>query len=218
MEGTAEPASTRRPLGRPPLPWLKPGVVAGAAFPAASLALRAASGTLGANPIAETLNQLGLAALVLLVASLACTPARLLFGWTWPLRIRRELGLLAVAYASIHVLVYVVLDQAANLAAIAEDVAERPFITAGAAAFVLLLPLAYTSTNASVRRLGFARWQRLHRLAYAAAALAALHFLWRVKVDVTQPLLYAAILAALLAVRIIVRRSRRQGNTRAGEG
>lgn len=197
-------ATTRRPTGRPSLPWLKPGVVLGAAFPFLSLVLRAMQGTLGANPIAETLNELGLAALILLIASLACTPARRLFGWTWPLRIRRELGLVATAYATIHVLVYVALDQGADVRAIVDDVLERPFITAGFATFLLLVPLAYTSTNASVRRLGFRRWQRLHRLSYAAGVLAVVHFIWRVKVDLAQPLLYAAVLASLLGIRVLL--------------
>jgi sulfoxide reductase heme-binding subunit YedZ len=166
------------------------------------IALRARAGALTANPIAEIENELGLAALVLLVASLACTPARYLFGWSWPARIRRELGLIAFFYAVLHFLVYLVLDQTFDWGAIVEDVVKRPFITVGFLALVLLAPLAFTSTRASIRQLGYRRWQRLHQLAYVAGVLAVIHFIWRVKLDVTQPLLYAAFLGGLLAVRV----------------
>ena len=215
---TSEPAAAVRlasvARGAPrrrgtPLPWLKPGIYVGAMAPLAWIVLRAIQGGLGANPIAEAMNELGLTALVLLLASLACTPARLVLGWTWPARIRRDLGLLAFFYVVVHFLTYLVLDQVVDLAAIAADVAKRPFITVGFAAFLLLLPLALTSTKASVRRLGFRRWQRLHQLAYVAGILAAVHFLWRVKIDVTQPLVYGLMLAALLAVRLAVWQWRR---------
>src|SRR5215471_15349637 len=111
--------------------WLKPGLCIGALVPLASIALRALTGSLDANPIAEVENELGLAALIFLVASLACTPARRVFGWTWPPRIRRELGLLAFAYAVLHVSVYVLLDQTLDVQAIVDDVVKRPFITVG---------------------------------------------------------------------------------------
>lgn len=176
-------------------------MLVGALVPAATLLLRASRGDLGANPIAQALNQLGLVALALLVAALACTPAKLAFGWTWPLRIRRMLGLLAFLYATLHVLTYVGLDQTFDWAAIWKDVTKRKFIYVGFSAFVLLVPLAVTSTAASVRRLGFARWKQLHRLAYVAPALAAVHFYWRVKKDVREPVAYAVVLAALLLVR-----------------
>lgn len=166
--------------------------------------MRATQGVLGANPIAVILNELGLSALILLIASLACSPARRIFGWTWPIRVRRELGLYAVFYASLHLLTYVVLDQGLSWSAVLEDILKRPFITVGFAAWVLLIPLTFTSTTASVRRLGFRRWQRLHQLAYLAGALAVLHFIWRVKLDVSQPLIYAAVLFALLAVRVVL--------------
>ncbi|MCC7105580.1 MAG: sulfoxide reductase heme-binding subunit YedZ [Chloroflexi bacterium] len=185
-----------------PLVWLAPGIFVGALAPFVWIVLRARSGELGANPIAEVENELGLAALVLLVASLACTPARHLFAWSWPPRVRRELGLFAFFYAVLHFLVYLVLDQTFEWGAIVEDVLERPFITAGFLALVLLTPLAFTSTKASIRRLGFRRWQRVHQLAYVAGVMAVIHFIWRVKLDVTQPLLYAAVLGGLLAVRV----------------
>jgi sulfoxide reductase heme-binding subunit YedZ len=204
-------ALRRRPAssGGRPLPWLAPGIYVGAMAPLASILLRASQGALGANPIAEVMNELGLTALVLLVTSLACTPARHLFGWTWPVRIRRDLGLLAFSYAVLHFLTYLVLDQVVNLAAIVEDIAKRPFITVGFAALVLLVPLALTSTTASVRRLGFRRWKLIHRLAYLAGVLAVVHFFWRVKIDLTQPLTYGLVVAALLGVRLVVWQSRR---------
>jgi len=183
--------------------WLKPGLFIGALLPLVSIAARAFSGALSANPIAEAENELGLAALIFLIASLACTPARRISGWTWPVRIRRELGLLAFAYASLHVCVYVLLDQTLDVQAIFDDVAKRPFITVGFGALVLLVPLAITSTRSSIRRLGFVRWQRLHQLAYVAAVLAAIHFIWRVKIDVSQPVTYAAVLVMLLLVRVV---------------
>jgi sulfoxide reductase heme-binding subunit YedZ len=176
-------------------------VLAGALVPIAVIVLRGWRGDLGADPIAQALNQLGLIALVFLVAALACTPLKLLMGWTWPMRIRRELGLLGFLYASLHVSTYVGLDQRFDWAAIWADVTKRKFIFVGALAFVLLVPLAATSTAWAVRRLGFARWQRLHRLAYVATMLAAVHFYWRVKSDVREPVLYALILVALLLVR-----------------
>jgi sulfoxide reductase heme-binding subunit YedZ len=190
-------------MSRRPYPWLEPGVLAGALVPVAALVLRGVRGELGANPIAQALNQLGLVALVLLIAALACTPAKLAFGWTWPLRIRRLLGLLAFVYATLHVATYVGLDQAFDWRAIWKDVSKRKFIFVGFAAFASLIPLALTSTNASVKRLGFARWKRLHRLAYVAPALGVLHFFWRVKKDASEPLAYGAVLAVLLALRLV---------------
>jgi methionine sulfoxide reductase heme-binding subunit len=185
-----------------PLTWLKQGIFLGAVTPLVSLVARALAGSLDANPIAQAENELGLAALILLVASLACTPLRRIFGWAWPARVRRELGLFAFFFASLHVLLYLLIDQEVDVLSIAADVVKRPFITVGFLAAVLMLPLALTSTSASVRRLGFRRWTRLHQLAYAAAALAAIHFIWRVKIDVAQPVSYAAVLAVLLGVRL----------------
>lgn len=194
---------------RKPHPWLEPAVMMGSLVPLAALVVRGLRGTLGANPIAEALNQLGLLALVFLVAALACTPAKLVAGWTWPLRLRRMLGLLAFLYASLHVATYVGIDQFFDWAAIATDIRKRPFIVAGLAAFALLVPLALTSTNASVRRLGFARWKSLHRLAYVAPALSVLHFVWRVKKDVSEPVAYGTALAVLLAIRLVTVARRR---------
>lgn len=189
-------------MASPPLPWLNPAVLAGGLAPLAIMALQGAQGTLGPNVIEAVLNQTGLLALVFLVGSLACTPLKVLFGWTWPIRIRKLVGLMAFAYASVHFLTYAVADQGLALRPILEDITKRKFIAVGFLALVLLVPLAVTSTNASVRRLGFPAWKRLHRLAYVAAVLGVVHFVWRVKKDVTEPVLYGAVLALLFAVRV----------------
>jgi sulfoxide reductase heme-binding subunit YedZ len=193
-----------RPLLFPPgpLPWLKPGLFAGALVPLAVLAARAARGTLGANPIAEVLNQLGLLGLVFLIASLTCTPLKTLSGWTWPIRIRKMLGLCGFFYVSLHLLTYAGLDQLLDFSAIGKDIAERWFILVGFTAFLLLVPLAITSTANMLKRLGFQRWKRLHRLAYVAAVLGVIHFFLRVKKDVTQPAIYATLLGVLFAIRL----------------
>ena len=185
-----------------PLPWLKPGVFVGALTPLAAILLRAWRGELGANPIAQALNQLGLVALVFLVAALACTPLKTLFGWTWPIRLRRMLGLFGFFYGLLHVSTYTVLDQVLDWQAIWDDVTKRKFIFVGFAAFVLLVPLAATSTSGALKRLGYARWKRLHRLAYVAPLLGVIHFTWRVKRDVREPVAYAVVLGALLLVRL----------------
>jgi sulfoxide reductase heme-binding subunit YedZ len=209
------PMPTSRKSAGTPDAWLKPGLLLGALAPLASIALRALTGSLNANPIAEVENELGLAALIFLISSLACTPVRRVFGWTWAPRIRRDLGLLAFAYAMLHVSVYVFLDQALDIQAMFEDIVKRPFISVGFGAAVLLVPLAITSTKSSVRRLGFVRWQRLHQLAYLAGVLAAIHFIWRVKIDVSQPLTYAAVLAILLLVRVLYWVARRRAPSAA---
>jgi methionine sulfoxide reductase heme-binding subunit len=186
----------------PPLPWLKPGLFAGALVPLAVLLWRAAHGTLGADAIAVGLNQLGYLALALLMASLACTPLKILTGWTWPIRVRRMLGLFAFFYASVHLLTYVGIDQQLDWPVLWGDVTQRKFMIVGFLAFLCLAPLAWTSTDASVRRLGFKRWKALHRLAYVAGVLAVVHFTWRVKSDVRVPMTWAAILGVLFLVRI----------------
>jgi len=206
-----------KPLARPilfppgPLPWLKPALFTGSLTPLAVMIARALRGTLGADPVAVGLNQLGLLALIFLVASLACTPLQIVFSVGFPIRVRRMLGLFSFFYASLHVLVYAVVDQGLRLAAIAEDVGKRPFIFVGLSAFLLLLPLAATSTARMIKAMGYARWKLLHRLAYVTAALAVVHFVLRVKKDLTEPTLYAVALGALFAIRIaayLVRRAR----------
>jgi sulfoxide reductase heme-binding subunit YedZ len=187
---------------RPPFPWLKPGVFAGGLIPLLALLWRTAHRTLGADPVAIGLNQLGYLALVFLISSLACTPLKAVFGWTWPIRIRRMLGLFAAFYASLHFTTYVAIDQRFDWRVLWEDVTKRPFIVVGFSAFVLLLPLVASSTDASVRRLGFKRWKALHRLAYLSGILAVTHFIWRVKIDIREPLFWVVLLAVLLLVRI----------------
>jgi sulfoxide reductase heme-binding subunit YedZ len=130
---------------------------------------------------------------------------RILFeghAWTWPIRLGRTLGLLGFGYVLLHALVYAALDQTGNLRAILQDVTKRKFIFVGCAAFVLLIPLALTSTAASIRRLGSKKRKRLHRLAYVIGILGVIHFIWRVKSDLTEPLIYATILTVLLLTRI----------------
>ncbi|SEL73375.1 sulfoxide reductase heme-binding subunit YedZ [Stigmatella aurantiaca] len=198
-------------MASPPLPWLKPAVLVGGLSPLALLLVQGLQGELGANVIEVVLNQTGLLTLVFLLASLACTPLKLLFAWTWPMRLRKLLGLMAFAYAVLHFLTYAVVDQGLALGRIFQDVTERGFIAVGFLALMLLVPLAVTSTNASVRRLGFPAWQRLHRLVYVAAVLGVVHFVWRVKKDLTEPLIFGAILALLLGIRAVeaVRKRRR---------
>ncbi len=180
----------------------KPAVCVIALAPLTRLAFDLARGSL-IDPVAEMENRLGFWALALLLATLACTPIKRLSGLSWPLRVRRMLGLFAFAYATIHLSIYVFLDQGLDLAAIFEDVSKRKFITAGALAFVLLVPLAVTSTKGWLVRLGTRRWRTLHRLVYAAAILGALHFFWRVKADYAEPVAFTALLAVLLVLRLV---------------
>jgi sulfoxide reductase heme-binding subunit YedZ len=171
--------------------------------PAARIAWRFYAGALGPNPIAETLNRLGFWTLVLLLASLACTPVKILTGWAFPLRLRRMLGLEAFAYACLHFLTYFAVDQFFDFGEIWKDIVKRKFITVGFAAFVMLIPLAVTSTNAMVKRLGFPRWKRLHRIVYLAATCGVVHFAWRVKSDLRQPIVFGCVLVVLLAIRLV---------------
>lgn len=164
---------------------------------------------LGANPIEFISRYTGDWTLRFLLITLAVTPLRRLTGWPVWQRFRRMLGLFAFFYAGLHFLTYLVLDQSLQLAAVWEDIAERPYITAGFAAFLLLIPLAATSTQVMMRRLGGRRWRRLHRLVYLAAIGGVIHFLWLVKSDLTRPLIYAAALALLLAYRVQGIRRRR---------
>lgn len=194
---------------RRPSRWLKPAVFIVALTPALKIGADALFGRLGANPIAEMLNRLGWWTLVLLVATLACSPLKALAGFTAPLRVRRMLGLFAFAYGTLHLVTYAGLDQVFDVAAVIEDIAKRPFITVGFGSLLVLVPLAATSTDAMVRRLGYVRWKRLHRLVYLAAAGGVVHFVWRVKADLREPLVFAGVVAALFAVRVGVWLKRR---------
>jgi len=175
--------------------------VAGAALPAASLVVAALGDGLGANPVEWVTHATGDWALRFLLLSLAVTPLRRLFGWSWIAPLRRTFGLTAFAYACCHYLVYLGLEHFFEWQLIVEDALKRRYVWAGFAAFLCLASLAATSTRASVRRLG-RRWVSLHRLAYLAAALGVIHFLWLVKSDLREPLLYAAVLTLLLGLRL----------------
>ena len=170
-------------------------------LPALELALGWRANTLGANPIETITRASGEWALRLLLITLAVTPLRRFTGLHWLLRLRRMLGLFAFAYAFGHFTIYLWLDQFFDWNAIALDILDRPFITVGFAAFVLLIPLAATSNSFAIRRLGGRQWQSLHRSVYAIAIIAVVHFWWLVKADVLEPAIYALILAALLGVR-----------------
>jgi sulfoxide reductase heme-binding subunit YedZ len=172
-------------------------------FPLARLGwwLRDGLGGLGANPIERVLHHTGWWALVMLVATLAVTPLRRLTGRNELIRTRRPLGLFAFFYATLHLGVYLGLDQVFEWEFILEDVLERPFITVGMAAWLLLVPLAVTSTKGWIRRLG-RRWTLLHRAAYLATVLGVIHFYWRVKADTSVPLIFAAAFVAHLALRM----------------
>jgi sulfoxide reductase heme-binding subunit YedZ len=195
--------------------WLKPAVFAGALAPLAAILWNATHHNLGANPVAEVLNELGLTALVFLVASLACTPLREVLDWPWAVGLRRMLGLFAFFYALLHATTYSLVDQRGNLRAIFADVTKRPFIIAGFLAFLILIPLAATSTAKAVQRLGFARWKRLHRLVYVAGGLAIVHFVLRVKKDVREPAVYGVILGVLLLTRVALWAKRRAARAAA---
>ena len=156
---------------------------------------------LGSNPIEALLHVLGLWGLRFLLITLMVTPLRRWTGWNWLVRFRRMLGLFAFFYVLLHFLVYAILDQGLDMAAIVEDIIKRPYITLGMTALLLLIPLAVTSTRAMMRRLGKS-WQKLHRLVYVIAILGVWHFYWQVKLDTLEASIYALSLAALLATRV----------------
>lgn len=187
--------------GNPALAGIKAALFALLLIPAALMAQGWFADTLGANPVESIRRSTGEWTLNLLLMTLAVTPLRRLTGLHWLLRLRRMLGLFTFAYACLHLASYVWLDQWFDWGAIAEDILERPFITVGFAAFVLMLPLAATSSNLAIRHLGGRRWQALHRSIYAIAIFSVLHYWWLVKADVSMPLAYTLVLAALLGVR-----------------
>jgi sulfoxide reductase heme-binding subunit YedZ len=172
--------------------------------PAGLLIWRAFTGGLGANPIEFITLRTGFWTLVLIMVTLAVTPVRRVTGWHRIIQFRRMLGLFAFFYATLHFLTYVTLDLFFDFSAVAADIIKRPYITVGFTAFLLLVPLALTSTKGSIRRLG-RNWLRLHRLLYVSAALAVLHFYWKksAKSDIAEPLIFAGILAALFLFRVI---------------
>ena len=191
----------------------KPVVVVAALVPFLWLLFRGLTGRLSVNPIEDITLTTGIWTLRLLLITLAVTPLRRLTGWNQVIQYRRLLGLCAFFYASVHLLTYLVLDQGLAFQYILRDIVKRPYITAGMTAFLLLVPLAITSTKGWIRRLG-RRWQVLHRLVYVSAIAACLHFIWKVKVVIGEPVYYAAILGVLLAFRI----AWRFGQRRARQG
>ncbi len=195
-------------MTKKPTRLLKPAVFALCLLPLVNIGLDALHSKLTANPIAEVMNRLGFWTLTFLVSSLAATPMKTVFGWTFQMRVRRMVGLFAFFYATLHFSTYLALDQGFDLSDIGEDIVKRKFITVGFLAFLLLIPLAVTSTDRAVKRLGFRRWKRLHRLAYPAAVLGVVHFIWRVKADLLQPALFAAALVVLFTVRIAAARKK----------
>jgi sulfoxide reductase heme-binding subunit YedZ len=153
------------------------------------------------NPIEYVTRELGEAGLQLLLASLALTPLRIVFGIGWPVTLRRLLGLFAFFYVCLHFAVWIVLDHFFDWRTMADDILKRPWITVGVSALLLLAPLAATSTTGMIRRLGGVAWRRLHRLVYAAAVLGVLHYIWLAKKVLIDPWVYAAVLAVLLGIR-----------------
>lgn len=186
-------------------PGLRVGVFIACALPAGILVERLFTGGLGANPVEALLHGTGSWALRLLLVTLAVTPLRHLTGLNWLVRLRRQIGLWAFAYAIAHFMVFIVFEHRAQLSSIVDDILRRPYILIGTSAFLLLLPLAITSTKGWIRRLG-RRWQQLHWLIYPAAALAVLHFFMLIRANRwTEPLIYAAVLTGLLGFRVIRR-------------
>lgn len=200
MAERAAASGARKGFSLPQVPKI---LVYGFGFvPAVWLFYQGINDRLGADPMRYLEQALGLWALRFLIATLAITPLRQLFSVNL-LRYRRALGLLAFYYALLHLLTYLVLDQGLDLGAIGADIVKRPYITIGMATFLILVPLALTSTNAAIRRMGGQAWARLHRLVYVAAIGAALHFILVVKSWPPEPLVYAAIVAGLLGYRLV---------------
>lgn len=196
----------------------KPFVFVAALLPLMLLAFDTWRGTLGPDPVAQLEHASGIWALRMLLLTLAITPLRTLTGWNVLVRYRRMLGLFAFFYASVHLAIYLVIDLGGFWSQIFAEIAKKPFITVGFLAWLLMLPLAITSTKAMMRRLG-RRWQLLHRLVYFAGALAALHFIWQVKwgesIAAIEPVIYAAIFLVLMLARVPGWIARRRTSTAA---
>ncbi|MFQ5684407.1 MAG: sulfite oxidase heme-binding subunit YedZ [Candidatus Binatia bacterium] len=186
------------------LPWLKTTVFIACLTPLGILGLYTYTDNLGANPIEVITRLFGSSTLIFLLITLSVTPLRKLTGWPWLIKLRRMLGLYAFFYACLHFTTYIWLDQFFDLDEIVRDVIKRPFITVGFLSFVLLIPLALTSTSGMIRRLG-KRWQQLHRLIYFSAIGGIVHFLWQVKADIRRPLIYGLILTLLLLYRVLTK-------------
>jgi sulfoxide reductase heme-binding subunit YedZ len=179
---------------------LKPLVFLACLIPFGLLLKGVLDGDLGANPLERVTDVTGQWGLRFLLLTLAVSPLRRLTGWRWLIRFRRMLGLFAFSYVTLHFLTWVWLDQELSLSNILADIVKRPYVTVGFTAWLLLLPLAATSTRGMMRRLG-RHWQRLHRAIYAIAVLGVLHYVWLVKADLLEPLIYCGLLSGLLLVR-----------------
>ncbi len=171
-------------------------------LPFAKLLLAFFNHTFGPDPVADITYVTGIWALNLLIASLVISPLRKLTHWNWLMRLRRTIAMFGFFYASLHVLAYLLFDHAFDWPDIGKDIAKHPYILAGLIGFVLMVPLALTSTTGMIRRMGGRYWQMLHRLAYPVAAAAVAHYFWLVKRDVTDPSIYAIILLILFCVRL----------------
>ena len=184
--------------------WIKPPVFGLCLAPLAQLTWTALHNGLGANPVEAITHSTGTWALVLLCVTLSVTPLRRLLHQNWLIKFRRMFGLFAFFYGCLHVATYVWLDKSFDFSEMIKDIYKRPFITAGFTAFLLMVPLAITSTTGMIRRLGGKRWQRLHRLVYVSAIAGAIHYYWLVKSDETVPLRFAAIVGTLLLYRLLL--------------
>jgi methionine sulfoxide reductase heme-binding subunit len=198
--------------------YLKPVVFVAALGPFAWVVWAAVTGNLSANPLSDITNETGVWTLRFLCITIAVTPLRRLTGWHWLIRFRRMFGLFAFFYGSLHFLTYVIVDRFAGLdfpegivavrtlrdlaVSVAHDIGKRPFITVGFTGWLLMVPLALTSTAGMIRRLGGRRWNLLHRLVYVSATAGVIHYWWQVKADVSLPVAYAVVVATLLLFRI----------------
>jgi sulfoxide reductase heme-binding subunit YedZ len=171
--------------------------------PLGALVWKATHDLLGANPVDVITRSTGKWTLTFLLITLSVTPVRKLAGLSWLIKFRRMLGLFAFFYGCLHLTTYIWLDKFFDVQAMLHDIAKRRFITAGMTAWLLMLPLAITSTTGWIRRMGGKRWQKLHRLIYFSAAAGVVHFIWLVKADLRRPLTFGAVLAALLAYRAV---------------
>ncbi|MFZ0469291.1 MAG: protein-methionine-sulfoxide reductase heme-binding subunit MsrQ [Thiogranum sp.] len=195
-----------------PVYLIKPLLFALCLLPTALLGWQFYADELGANPIEALTRGTGEWTLRLLLITLLMTPLKRVSGWYWPIRVRRMLGLFAFFYACVHLMTYLWLDQFFDWHEIWLDILDRPFITVGMLAFVLLLPLALTSNRLAIKKLA-RNWKRLHRLVYVIPVLGVLHFWWLVKADIREPAIYAVLLGALLVVRLPEIRRRAAGKT-----
>jgi sulfoxide reductase heme-binding subunit YedZ len=192
-------------LNRKKLAGLKNAVFFLSLMPLINLAAGALLDGLGANPIERITRSTGYWTLAFLMITLAITPLRRLLGWNWPMRMRRMIALFAFFYGTLHFLTYLVLDQFFDFSAILADIVKRPYITVGFPSYVLMIPLALTSTDRMIRRLGGKRWRLLHRLVYLIAVGGVVHYWWLVKKDVSDPLMFAVILGLLFGARLFSR-------------